>query len=61
MPLPYMSGSDDPSDEYNSSYSQEAYIQQVYANYQGQQMTPKFFGNCGFHDDEFDDREQALQ
>ncbi|XP_043286921.1 serine/threonine-protein phosphatase 6 regulatory subunit 3 isoform X2 [Venturia canescens] len=59
-PQPYMSGSDDPNDEYNS-YGQDAYVQQVYANYQGQSMTPNFIEHCGFHDDEFNDRDDALQ
>ncbi|XP_025163431.1 serine/threonine-protein phosphatase 6 regulatory subunit 3 isoform X4 [Harpegnathos saltator] len=55
----YLMNSDENPDEYNS-YSQEAYIQQMYTNYQGQQITPPFIENFGFHDDEFNDGDDAL-
>ncbi|KAL6256512.1 hypothetical protein P5V15_012625 [Pogonomyrmex californicus] len=55
----YLMSSEENPDEYNS-YSQEAYIQQMYSNYQGQQITPPFIENFGFHDDEFNDGDDAL-
>ncbi|XP_014486158.1 PREDICTED: serine/threonine-protein phosphatase 6 regulatory subunit 3 isoform X2 [Dinoponera quadriceps] len=55
----YLMSSEENPDEYNS-YSQEAYIQQMYTNYQGQQITPPFIENFGFHDDEFNDGDDAL-
>ncbi|XP_011866447.1 PREDICTED: serine/threonine-protein phosphatase 6 regulatory subunit 3 isoform X2 [Vollenhovia emeryi] len=55
----YLMGSEENPNEYNS-YSQEAYIQQMYSNYQGQQITPPFIENFGFHDDEFNDGDDAL-
>ncbi|XP_029664010.1 serine/threonine-protein phosphatase 6 regulatory subunit 3-like [Formica exsecta] len=32
----------------------------MYSNYQGQQITPPFIENFGFHDDEFNDGDDAL-
>ncbi|XP_012222165.1 serine/threonine-protein phosphatase 6 regulatory subunit 3 isoform X2 [Linepithema humile] len=55
----YLMTSEDNPDDYNS-YSQETYIQQMYSNYQGQQITPPFIENFGFHDDEFNDGDDAL-
>lgn len=55
----YLMSSEENPNEYNS-YSQETYIQQMYSNYQGQQITPPFIENFGFHDDEFNDGDDAL-
>ncbi|XP_071649616.1 serine/threonine-protein phosphatase 6 regulatory subunit 3 isoform X2 [Temnothorax longispinosus] len=55
----YLMSSEENPNEYNS-YSQETYIQQMYSNYQGQQITPSFIENFGFHDDEFNDGDDAL-
>ncbi|XP_018400656.1 PREDICTED: serine/threonine-protein phosphatase 6 regulatory subunit 3 isoform X2 [Cyphomyrmex costatus] len=49
----YLMSSEENPNEYNS-YSQETYIQQ------GQQITPPFIENFGFHDDEFNDGDDAL-
>ncbi|KAH0946482.1 hypothetical protein HN011_011282 [Eciton burchellii] len=54
----YLNSEENP-DEYNS-YSQEAYIQQMYSNYQVPQITPPFIENFGFHDDDFNDGDDAL-
>ncbi|XP_025993083.1 serine/threonine-protein phosphatase 6 regulatory subunit 3 isoform X2 [Solenopsis invicta] len=55
----YLISSEENPNEFNS-YSQETYIQQMYSNYQGQQITPPFIENFGFHDDEFNDGDDAL-
>ncbi|KAL0133154.1 hypothetical protein PUN28_000723 [Cardiocondyla obscurior] len=55
----YLMSSEENPNEYNS-YSQETYTQQMYSNYQGQQITPPFIENFGFHDDEFNDGDDAL-
>lgn len=55
----YLMNSEENPDEYNS-FSQEAYVQQMYSNYQGQQITPPFIENFGFHDDQFNDGDDAL-
>ncbi|KAK0177465.1 hypothetical protein PV328_001516 [Microctonus aethiopoides] len=60
VPTRYMASSEDSTEDYNS-YSQDAYVQQAYANYQGQQMTPPYIENYGFHDDGFNDSNDALQ
>ncbi|XP_011313946.1 serine/threonine-protein phosphatase 6 regulatory subunit 3 isoform X2 [Fopius arisanus] len=49
----FMTSTEDNSEEY--SYSQDAYIQQ------GQLMTSHFIEDYGFHDDEFNDGNDALQ
>lgn len=55
----YLMSSEENPDEFNP-YSQEIYVQQMYSNYQGQQITPPFIENFGFHDDEFNDGDDAL-
>ncbi|XP_012539453.1 serine/threonine-protein phosphatase 6 regulatory subunit 3 isoform X1 [Monomorium pharaonis] len=55
----YLMSSEENPNEYNS-YSQETYIQQMYSNYQGQQITPPLIENFGYHDDEFNDGDDAL-
>lgn len=57
-PMFLMSSEENP-DDFNP-YSQEIYVQQMYSNYQGQQITPPFIENFGFHDDEFNDGDDAL-
>ncbi|XP_063987263.1 serine/threonine-protein phosphatase 6 regulatory subunit 3 isoform X2 [Diachasmimorpha longicaudata] len=56
---PFMTSSEDNPEEF--SYSQDPYVQQVYAYYQGQEMTSHFIENFGFHDDEFNDGNDVLQ
>lgn len=55
----YLMNSEENPDDFNS-YSQEAYMQQMYSTYQGQQITPPFIENFGFPDDEFNDGDDAL-
>ncbi|XP_011266913.1 serine/threonine-protein phosphatase 6 regulatory subunit 3 isoform X2 [Camponotus floridanus] len=55
----YLMSSEENPDDFNP-YSQEIYVQQMYSNYQGQQITPPFIENFGFHDDEFNDGDDAL-
>ncbi|XP_034947653.1 serine/threonine-protein phosphatase 6 regulatory subunit 3 [Chelonus insularis] len=57
---PYMTSSEDSAEEFNP-YTPDAYVQQVYTNYQGQQMTSQFIEHYGFHDDKFNDGNDALQ
>lgn len=55
----YLMSSEENPDDFNP-YSQEVYVQQMYSNYQNQQITPPFIENFGFHDDEFNDGDDAL-
>ncbi|CAL1686532.1 unnamed protein product [Lasius platythorax] len=55
----YLMSSEENPDDFNP-YSQEIYVQQMYSNYQNQQITPPFIENFGFHDDEFNDGDDAL-
>ncbi|KAL6425582.1 hypothetical protein ACFW04_009614 [Cataglyphis niger] len=55
----YLMSSEENPDDFNP-YSQEIYVQQMYSNYQAQQITPPFIENFGFHDDEFNDGDDAL-
>ncbi|XP_029047430.1 serine/threonine-protein phosphatase 6 regulatory subunit 3 isoform X2 [Osmia bicornis bicornis] len=64
MAQPFMTKSSENPDEY-SSYSQEEFLQvqrveQFYTNYVGQHMTSQFIENFGFHDDQFNDGDDAL-
>lgn len=56
---PYMTSSEENSDDY-SSYPHSAHVQQMYDNYQGQQMTSEFMESCTFNDDKFNDGEETL-
>ncbi|KOX78430.1 Serine/threonine-protein phosphatase 6 regulatory subunit 3 [Melipona quadrifasciata] len=63
-PQTSMTSSTENPDEY-SSYPQEEFLQvqrveQFYSNYLGQHMTPQFPENFGFHDDQFNDGNDAL-
>ncbi|XP_012342045.1 serine/threonine-protein phosphatase 6 regulatory subunit 3 isoform X1 [Apis florea] len=63
-PQASMTSSSENPDEY-SSYPQEEFLQvqrveQFYTNYLGQHMTPQFTENFGFHDDQFNDGDDAL-
>ncbi|XP_029171427.1 serine/threonine-protein phosphatase 6 regulatory subunit 3 isoform X2 [Nylanderia fulva] len=55
----YLMSSEENPDDFNP-YSQDVYVQQMYSNYQNQQITPPFIENFGFHDDEFNDGDDAL-
>lgn len=56
----YVTSSEDSSEDFNS-YPQDTYAQQIYANYQEQQMTSQVIEQYGFHDDEFNEGNDALQ
>lgn len=63
-PQASMTSSSENPDEY-SSYPQEEFLQvqrveQFYTNYLGQHMTSQFPENFGFHDDQFNDGDDAL-
>ncbi|XP_033183135.1 phosphatase 6 regulatory subunit 1-like protein fmt [Bombus vancouverensis nearcticus] len=63
-PQASMTSSSGSPDEY-SSYPQEEFLQvqrveQFYTNYLGQHMTTQFPENFGFHDDQFNDGDDAL-
>ncbi|XP_074101639.1 phosphatase 6 regulatory subunit 1-like protein fmt isoform X2 [Cotesia typhae] len=57
---PYITSSEDSTEDFNS-YSQDNYCQQVYENYQEQQMTSRFTDHYGLYDDKFNDGNDALQ
>lgn len=63
-PQASMTSSTENPDEY-SSYPQEEFhqvqrVEQFYSNYLGQHMTSQFTENFGFHDDQFNDSDDAL-
>lgn len=55
-----MTSSEENSDDY-SSYPHSNHVQQMYDNYQGQQMTSEFMESCTFNDDKFNDGEETIQ
>ncbi|XP_069705190.1 serine/threonine-protein phosphatase 6 regulatory subunit 3 isoform X2 [Periplaneta americana] len=58
---PVHSSSEDDDAEYRDiPFSQDPALQQVFSDYQMQQMAPQFIENYGFHDDEFTDGEDTL-
>nr|XP_003708528.1 PREDICTED: serine/threonine-protein phosphatase 6 regulatory subunit 3 isoform X1 [Megachile rotundata]XP_012152984.1 PREDICTED: serine/threonine-protein phosphatase 6 regulatory subunit 3 isoform X1 [Megachile rotundata] len=64
MAQTFMTNSSENPDEYSSD-SQEEFLQtqrseQFYSNYVGQHMTSQFIENFGFHDDQFNDGDDAL-
>lgn len=58
---PVPSNSEDDDANYRDiPFSQDPALQQVFSDYQLQQMAPQFIENYGFHDDEFTDGEDTL-
>ncbi|KAG7211282.1 hypothetical protein KM043_010587 [Ampulex compressa] len=55
----YMTMADDNQDEYNS-YSQQAYVAQIYSTYQEEEMTSEFAPSFGFYNDESNNGDDAL-
>ncbi|KAJ9574671.1 hypothetical protein L9F63_008203, partial [Diploptera punctata] len=57
----HSSSEDDDGDYRDIPFPQDAALQQVFSDYQIQQMSPQFIENYGFHDDdEFTDGEDTL-
>ncbi|XP_066582078.1 serine/threonine-protein phosphatase 6 regulatory subunit 3 isoform X2 [Prorops nasuta] len=59
----YITNSEENPDEYNSysnprAFQQDTFVDQMYSNYQRQQMTPQFIDNFGYCDNEFTEREK---
>lgn len=60
VPPVHSSSEDDDADYRDIPFPQDPALQQVFSDYQMQQMAPQFIENYGFHDDEFTDGEDAL-
>ncbi|XP_046411016.1 serine/threonine-protein phosphatase 6 regulatory subunit 3 isoform X1 [Neodiprion fabricii] len=56
---PYITSSEENSDDY-ISYPHSVHVQQMYDNYQTQQMTSEFMESCTFNDDKLNDGEETL-